>query len=492
MKTFRHFLLTGLFIGLINVFFQPLLTQDAEAMPNFARRYQTSCVTCHSTYPVLNAVGDAFRLDGYRFRNDEQYIKEQPVEMGDEAYKKLWPQSMWPGHIPSNTGFSFAARMYSEIDVGHVSDTREGDVTFMLPHEAELSWAGNLGKGIAAYGDMIFVQEDYGTEDTTSWLMAKAWIEFSDLIGPEDAVNFRVGTVGVHTIGLYTAKDEQRIGLQYYQFNSWVVPEINVDKNPSLAAFTGNTFTNQPQLGIELSGFGKSWLYYAGIVNGNIDRDAGDVYFMGVGKNTDTKDYYGGFAYKIGGLGFNGSNLKGDNPLASQAEFWRDDSLTFSVFGYNGSAEIEVDRYDDSTYTTHTETTSDDDFWRFSVGAKGRYKDLTVSTGYQWAHDDNPYGILWDNDLDANTWFVETMYFIYPWLIPYARYEVLELDNVPLTGPTDDIAINAKQDSELIIVGIKAHLRANVHFTVEYQDFINPDFTSWADEIIFLQLMFSF
>lgn len=461
-------------------------------MPNFARRYQTSCVTCHSTYPVLNAVGDAFRLDGYRFKDDEQYLKEQATELGDETYKKLWPSSMWPGQIPNNTGFSASARMYAEVDVGHVSDTRESDVTFMLPHEAELSWAGNLGEGLAAYGDMIFVQEDYGTQEATSWLMGKAWIELSDVAGPEDAVNLRIGSVGMHTIGLYTAKDEQRMGLQYYQFNSWLVPEIKVDKNPSLFAYTGNTFNNQPQLGIELSGFGKSWLYYAGVVNGNIESDPGDVYFMGAGKNTDTKDYYGGFAYKIGGLGFNGANVKNDNPLTNIAEFWRDDSLTLSVFGYTGTAQIAVDKYDDATYTTHTETLSKDAFWRLSIGAKERYKDLTFNTGYQWAHDDNPFGTLWNNDTDATTWFIETTYFVYPWLIPYARYEILEFDNIPLTESTDDILINAKQDAELLIVGVKAHLRANVHITVEYQDFIDPEFISWADEVAYVQLMFSF
>jgi len=441
---------------------------------------------------VLNAVGDAFRLDGYRFKDDEQYLKEQATELGDETYKKLWPSSMWPGQIPNSTGFSASARMYAEVDVGHVSDTRESDVTFMLPHEAELSWAGNLGEGIAAYGDMIFVQEDYGTQEATSWLMGKAWIELSDVAGPEDAVNLRIGSVGMHTIGLYTAKDEQRMGLQYYQFNSWLVPEIKVDKNPSLFAYTGNTFNNQPQLGIELSGFGKSWLYYTGIVNGNIDRDPGDVYFMGVGKNTDTKDYYGGFAYKIGGLGFNGANVKNDNPLTKNAEYWRDDSLTLSVFGYTGTAQIAVDKYDDATYTTHMETLSKDDFWRLSIGAKERYQDLTINTGYQWARDDNPFGTLWNNDMDANAWFIETTYFVYPWLIPYARYEVLEFDNIPLTESTDDILINAKQDAELLIVGVKAHLRANVHITVEYQDFIDPEFISWADEVAYVQLMFSF
>ena len=42
-------------------------TRDARAVPSFARKYQTSCQTCHTVYPVLNPFGEAFRRDGYRF-----------------------------------------------------------------------------------------------------------------------------------------------------------------------------------------------------------------------------------------------------------------------------------------------------------------------------------------------------------------------------------------------------------------------------------------
>src|SRR5579863_3198960 len=32
----------------------------AEALPEWARKYKTSCVTCHEAFPSLNAVGEAF------------------------------------------------------------------------------------------------------------------------------------------------------------------------------------------------------------------------------------------------------------------------------------------------------------------------------------------------------------------------------------------------------------------------------------------------
>ncbi len=45
---------------------------SAAAVPAFARKYQTSCQTCHVVFPKLNAFGEAFRLRGYRMPAENQ------------------------------------------------------------------------------------------------------------------------------------------------------------------------------------------------------------------------------------------------------------------------------------------------------------------------------------------------------------------------------------------------------------------------------------
>jgi hypothetical protein len=495
--TTRLFLSAGAIISFITAILVLMPARDLKAMPSFARRYKTSCVTCHETFPRLNSIGDAFRLNGYRFKDDERYLKDEPQELGDEAYKKLWPKAIWPSHIPSDSGFSAAARFFTEINSGNDSPQRKSDVTFVLPHEVEVSWAGSLGDNISAYGDMIFVQEDYGTEKTYSWLMAKAWMEFSDLLGPEDMFNLRLGTVGMHTIGLYTATNEKRIGLQPYTFNSWFMPGADAYKSEELIDFRGNSFVLQPQLGFEVSGFGRRWLYYAGLVNGNIERpEGGDpdlydmdgIFFVGSGKNTSSKDFYAGAGYKIGGIGLDGSGAKDDNMMSNQSEFWRDDSIFLTVFGYRGTAKISVDQYDDDTYTTHTLTESNDDFWRVAAGIKGKYKDLTVSTGYMKGRNENPFGVLWDNSVDIDAWFAESHYFVYPWLIPYVRYEGVYFDNLP-----EDKIIQLKQDREIFTIGFKAHITSNIFVNAEYAKFTNaPDYICLTDEMTFIQLVGAF
>ena len=57
-----------------------VLPGRAAAIPAFARKYQTSCQTCHIVFPKLNAFGEAFRLRGYHMPAEtEEMVKQKPV-----------------------------------------------------------------------------------------------------------------------------------------------------------------------------------------------------------------------------------------------------------------------------------------------------------------------------------------------------------------------------------------------------------------------------
>ena len=53
-------------IGVMGTLVLATLSRDAEAIPAFARKYKTACITCHATFPRLTALGEAFRLNGYK------------------------------------------------------------------------------------------------------------------------------------------------------------------------------------------------------------------------------------------------------------------------------------------------------------------------------------------------------------------------------------------------------------------------------------------
>ncbi|MGD2116598.1 MAG: hypothetical protein PVG07_16205, partial [Acidobacteriota bacterium] len=243
----------------------------AGAIPTFARRYQTSCATCHQAFPRLNGVGDSFRVSGFRFVDDEKYRKVEPVEMGDEVYKRLWPDALWPSDVPRFSPLSFIGRLMIEADL---DGTRPETFTYLLPEEVELVWAGNLGDDISFYGDVIFLQKDFGGLDPDSWATVKTWVQLQSLLGPDHRLNLRLGTVGTHTMGLMTARDANFYGTHFYLYTSWFMPTVNLAE-AGLSGFNGNNFTISPQAGIEINGFGERWFYAVGLANGNPEVPAG-------------------------------------------------------------------------------------------------------------------------------------------------------------------------------------------------------------------------
>src|SRR5947208_1579526 len=84
--------------------------QSAVALPVFARRYETSCTTCHAMIPKLNPFGIAFRNNGYRIPlADDKLLKSPDISLGAPAWKQLWPKAVWPGKIPSVPPVAFRA-----------------------------------------------------------------------------------------------------------------------------------------------------------------------------------------------------------------------------------------------------------------------------------------------------------------------------------------------------------------------------------------------
>ena len=97
--------------------------RSALGVPAFARKYGTSCLTCHTIYPKLNPFGEAFRRNGYRFPGvDSDFVKQDTVPLGQDAYKKEFPHSVWPGTLPGSVplalGFNGQAVVHPNRNAG--------------------------------------------------------------------------------------------------------------------------------------------------------------------------------------------------------------------------------------------------------------------------------------------------------------------------------------------------------------------------------------
>ena len=132
--------------------------RPASAVPVFARKYQTSCQTCHVAFPKLNPFGEAFRLNGYRMPAEtEEQIKETPVSLGAEAYKKTWPSMVYPssipGHVPIAINIKMADVYSSETDGTNRTVTKND---FQFPQEVNLFTAGTLGEKFGFLAELTF------------------------------------------------------------------------------------------------------------------------------------------------------------------------------------------------------------------------------------------------------------------------------------------------------------------------------------------------
>ena len=150
---------------LTGALFVVLITPPASAIPAFARKYQTSCQTCHIGFPKLNAFGEAFRLNGYRMpKETEDQIKMKPVSLGADAYKRMWPRAIYPSDLPGQVPLAFNVKMASVYASSVDSSGRHlTQNDFQFPQEANLFAGGTLGEHMSFLTEVTWAENPDGS-----------------------------------------------------------------------------------------------------------------------------------------------------------------------------------------------------------------------------------------------------------------------------------------------------------------------------------------
>jgi hypothetical protein len=423
-----------------------LSVNRAEAIPAFARKYHTSCQTCHIIFPKLNAFGEAFRLNGYRMPNEtEDLVKEIPVPLGAPAYKRLWPKAIWPGSISPSVPLAVNIKM-ADVNTSTVNDAGGVDSVrndFQFPQELNIFGAGTLGDSVSYFSEVTFGQEPDGSVTVE---LEHGHIAFDSPFGPHNLFHFRIGKIAPNLVD----------GFQ----EMWIMTDAGIDPlfayNPIGA--NGGTGLDEdvgislPALstGIEAYGIIKHrMLYVAGVVNG-LGDPAGQRF-----DGNNAKDVYARFDYKLGGMGLDG-DLGGKNP---PAENWRENSLRLGVFAYRGDGSgIGFDQEEGGDIAS----IQDQHFLRTGLYASAFVRDLNVFGVYLHGTD-----TLQTFDADGlqlgqiaptyHAWFTEADYVFYPWLHGAFRYETVT--------PADREVPSLRTG----VFNVSALIRANVKAMLEYQ-----------------------
>jgi hypothetical protein len=431
------------------------MASTAHALPVFARKYQTSCQTCHIVFPKLNAFGEAFRLRGYRMPAEtEEMVKQPPVSLGSPAYKKLWPEAVWPGEISSYVPLAVNV-LFGDVNTSSIAE--DGTETkiwndLQFPQEVNLFGAGTLGDHISYLTEVTFAVNPDSSVDVE---LEHAHIGFDSPFGPEDLFHFKIGKF---TPDIVDGFQEMWLSTDAGIDTLFAFNPIGINGGPGLIGDTRPTPIAIPALVQGVEGYGiihHRALWIAGLSNG-IGPAANDATGRFDGNNA--KDVYAGFEYKFGGMGLDGDTF--GKPIPEKN--WQDNSLRLGVFTYRGDGRgIDFGPITDDNGLQRN--IQDLHFLRTGLYANLFYQNLNVFGVYMHGNDSlqilEPVGDTLISTIEPkfHAWFTQADYLIYPWLQVSGRYETVT--------PADlDV-----QSLRIGTFNVSALIRANVKAMVEYQ-----------------------
>jgi hypothetical protein len=159
------------------------------AIPAFARRYETSCSTCHTQFPNLNAFGEAFRRNGYQFPAgaDADAIRQKPMTLVSEARRDLFPRSDWPTDLARNPPLALVLDGF--VPMFPDASTRpsgEQAVSFdRMFAQATLLLGARAGEHVAVFASVAFLTD-------APVQLQRGFIVFSNLVS-DGVLHARVG-----------------------------------------------------------------------------------------------------------------------------------------------------------------------------------------------------------------------------------------------------------------------------------------------------------
>lgn len=407
----RQCLLAAVAVGFLTI------ALPAQAIPAFARKYGTSCMTCHTVYPKLTPFGEGFRRNGYRFPGiDSDFVKKEPVALGQESSKKLFPTTVWPGILPGEVplalGFNGQAIIHpnpssggGQADNGTIFTTRD------LVAEAHLWAGGSYDDRLTFFGELTVAES--GAE------IERAQVFFNDLFGHKHALNLAVGR---------GFADLTSFGPHSTYLADTLIPTVPVT---GLYGATTDSFA----LTGEYSG-----LELRGVLFGRFDYALG----LNAGATIDvrpTENVYAHAGYKLGGIRLDDEGTTGPTDAKRP---WAERALTLDVFAYHSNSNFmnaAGDRQSDSAFT-------------IGGALRAQWESLELDTGLY--HESHNHAQVDGTSATALVQYNELSYVVFPWLVPAVRFEYLRLSAADGTV-ADDVRLFA---------GVATLIRPNLKFTL--------------------------
>ncbi len=150
------------FASIVSACMVPALfwSTEGSAIPSWARKYQVSCYMCHSGMPQRNAVGEAFKNNGYRMpaNAEEAFSKQKNVKIGTADWAKgvhAPVEGSFPQFDPLSIILSGNPIRYAESSKTYLGATAaKEELIFNAPNSAALFFGATIGDHISVFGDV--------------------------------------------------------------------------------------------------------------------------------------------------------------------------------------------------------------------------------------------------------------------------------------------------------------------------------------------------
>ncbi len=419
----------------------------ARAIPAFARKYGTSCLTCHTVYPKLTPFGEAFRRNGYRFPGvDGDYVKQETVALGQEANKKTFPNSVWPATLPISAPIAIGVNgqgfWYPD---NSASVPRQNNGTqFSLDDlfaEGHL-WAGaSLDDKNTLWAEITLSSEGVDVEH--------AQLLLNDLLGPKHAFNVVLG----HGFPTLTS---------FGPHSSYLGDSLlTVAPVTGIYGLSGDPFTLVDNYtGVEATGVVAGFANWSAGVNAGKNASEGGLF--------NSENAYAHVGYKVGGMRLDGEGSKGPTDAMKP---WAEDAAALDLF------VLHSREYFDGP--DHTLPVTGDTSLTLGAALRGQMGSTELNLGaYTQKHDRGTMDINGNfQSVRADVEYAELSYVLFPWMVPAIRLERIGLRP---TGGTNVSDVHLMPGIAFLLrANVKAVLVANVEFANGFPVLSDGTLANW-------------
>jgi hypothetical protein len=428
-----------------------VIVPKGKAIPAFSRKYQTSCTTCHNNYPELNDFGEAFKKNGFKFpKDDEVFVKQDPVMLGSKAQKEAFPEAVYPGEIPGTVPISFRYSGYFNWNANQPAALQSSGFVprtdLFAPNTVTLIAAGSFGPNLS-----FWIDDDLSTGGSGALGgLGDGWLKYNDLGRffhlPKNALNVRMG--------------QFELDLPFTQARTTNLSDYDVFDQANVAGQFGTTnnpfFLGAPQRAIEFGGYPNDGNFSWSVTLGNGSNDGPAV--------RNTKDVYIRTSYKF--------NLERDaesrKAIQAAGPTGPRDHTSIRVGGFYYYGKNQQN-FGNSEFPSNTFGTIEEPFYRVGGDLRFKYRKLELYALGMVGHDDNHLvdtegqTISKAHAITYTGGFVGGNYWLYPWLIVTAKYDFVN-------SPTDYYnGVSEFRTRNRFSPGVQVLVRANIKIAAEYQ-----------------------